>query len=295
MKRIFTLLTAILLVAAMLVSFTACGSSDDTVEETKAFTTEEASYTESATPVGNISEEVLNYFNSLVNDLKVSKPAISYKYEKKVPDDSLRITKTGEEAAEEIDSSLNAINKSAKGVKDMILTDIKESSGNITMGDDNTEYLFVKGEDWTSKLTVKDIDYAEIKEIGDKYYITIVLNTVETNGDTASLRNAFDLRDKDEILASEEFKKTEAYLKFNDYDVAYNECKITAVVNRFTDEISNLNYYKAADVTAYMTGAGTYEDYGDISVMFKLEDKANFDIKWETELPTSPLETSEAQ
>ena len=41
-----------------------------------------------------------------------------------------------------------------------------------------------------------------------------------------------------------------------------------------------------------MTGAGSLEDYGDVSVIFSLEDKADFNMTWETELPTSPLETA---
>lgn len=292
MKRIFTVLMAILLVSAMLMSFASCGSSDEN-EEVEVFTTDEAVYTESATPVGKTSKEVLDYFNSLVNGVKASKPAISYCFEKNVPDDSIKVTKKGAEDAEEIDDSLSAINNSANGIKDMILEKIKESSGEIAYGADNSEILFVKGESFTSALTVADIDYATIKEVGDNYYITIAFNDIETNGDTAALAKAFELRDKDAILASEEFAKTSEYLKFNDYDVAYTDCKITAVVNRLTDEITNINYYKAALVTADVTGAGTFESYGDISVMFKLEDKADFNITWTTELPTSPLETAE--
>ncbi len=281
---------AIMLVFAMLVCLASCGSSETETDEAEVFTTEEAVYTESATPVENTSEEILNYFNGIVNDLKASKPAMYYRYEKSVPDSSIKVTKAGQEDAEEIDESLSAINDGAKGVKDMILTDIGEQSGDIAMGADNSEYLLVKGESWTSKLTVADIDYASMKEIGDNYYIEIVFNDVETNGDDSALRKAFDLRDKDEILASDEFAKTAAYLEFNDYDVAYSGCKITATVNRLTNEIVNLNYYKAANVTAHMTGVGTFADYGDISVIFTLEDKANFEIKWENELPTSPLD-----
>ncbi len=292
MKRVFTVLMAILLVSAMLMSFASCGSSDET-EEVEVFTTDEAVYTESATPVGKTSAEVLDYFNSLVNGVKTSKPAISYYFEKNVPDDSIKVTKKGAEDAEEIDESLEAINSSAKGIKDMILANIKETSGEIAYGADNSEILLVKGESWTSALTVADIDYATIKEVGDNYYITIAFNDIENNGDTAALAKAFDLRDKDAILASDEFAKTSEYLKFNDYDVAYTDCKITATVNRLTNEITNINYYKAALVTADMTGAGTFESYGDVSVMFKLEDKADFNITWTTELPTSPLETAE--
>lgn len=293
MKRILTVLTAILLVTAMLMSFASCGSSEET-ENAEVFTTVEAEYTESLTPVGNTSAEVLDYFNTLVNGLKTERPAMSYRYEKNVPDDSIKITKAGEEDAEEIDATLASLNDAAKGVKDMLLEDIAKTSGEIAFGADNSEYLFKKGEPWTSALTVTDIDYATIKEVGDFYYITIAFDDIESNGDTASLAKAFDLRDKDEILASEELAKVNSYLKFtgNGYDVSYSGCKITATVNRLTDEITNLNYYKAAVVTAHMTGVGTLEDHGDISVIFTLEDKSDFNMTWTTELPTSPLETT---
>ncbi len=291
MKRKLTVLMAIMLVFAMLVCLASCGSSDDAADDVEVFTTDEAVYTESATPVGNTSEEVLNYFNGIVNDLKASKPAMYYRYEKNVPDGSIKVTKAGQEKAEEIDASLSAINDGAKGVKNMILSDIGEQSGDIAMGADNSEYLLVKGESWVSQLTIGDIDYASMKEIGDNYFIEIMFNDIETNGDDSALRKAFDLRDKEEILASDEFAKTAEYLKFNDYDVAYSGCKITATVNRLTNELVNLNYYKAANVTAHMTGAGTFADYGDISVIFTLEDTAYYEIKWESNLPVSPLET----
>ena len=291
MKRIITVLTAILLVSAMLMSLTACGSSDSS-DETEVFSTEAAVYTESATPVANTSEEVLNYFNTLVNGLKESKPELSYRYEMNVPDDSIKITAKGSEEAEEIPAEFDAINGAAAGLKDMMLEDIKEVSGNVAKGEDNSEFLYVKGESWVSALTVADIDYATIKEVGDTYYITIAFNDVEAGGDTSSLAKAFELRDKDVVLASEELAKTSAYLKLNDYSVGYSGCKITATVNRLTDEITNIHYFMSANVVADMTGTGTYTDLKDDNVLFTLEDRANFDIKWESELPTSPLETT---
>lgn len=293
MKRIFTIATAILLVCALLMTLTSCGSSDNTEETVEVLSTEEAVYTESATPVEKTSEEVLAYFNNLVNGVKTDKPVVSYNIEKNVPNGSLKVTKQGEEDAEEIDSSLSAINDAAKGIKDLILEDIKGTSGTINYGEDNSETLFVKGESWASELTAEDIDYATIKEIGDQYFITIAFNDLTSAEAQNVLTKAFDLRDKEEILASEEFAKSKEYLELNDYDVVYSGCKITATVNRLTNEITNINYYKAANVTAYMTGAGTLEHYGDVSVMFTLEDKANYDITWDSGLPTSPVETAE--
>ena len=292
MKRIFTVAISILLISTLLMTLTSCGSSDTQSETEEVQSTEAAVYVESATPVGNTSVEVLAYFNNLLNGIKNSKPAIYYNIEKNVPNDTLKVTKKGAEDAEEIDDSLKAINDAAKGIKDLMLEDIKGTSGDIAYGDDNSEMLFVTGESWASKLTADDIAYASIKEVGDVYYITIAFNDLTSEEAQDVLTKAFDLRDKEELLASEEFQKSKDYLVLNDYEVVYSGCKITATVNRLTDEIVNINYYKAANVTADMTGAGTLESYGNVSVMFTLEDKAYYEINWESGLPTSPVETT---
>ena len=292
MKRIFSIATAILLVCTLLMTLTSCGGSDASDDAAEVYSTEEAEYTQSAVTVEKTSEEVLAYFNSLVNGVKADMPTVNYSIEKNVPNGSLKITKQGEE---EIDDSLKAINDAAKGIKDLILEDIKGTSGTINFGDDNSEMLLVKGESWATELTAEDIEYASLREIGDQYFITIAFNDLTSAEAQDVLTKAFDLRDKEEILASEEFAKTKDYLVLNDYDVVYSGCKITATVDRLTNEITNINYYKAANVTASMTGAGTLEGYGDVSVMFTLEDKANYDITWDNGLPTSPVETAEAK
>lgn len=292
MKKISLLAAAVLLLSSLLFCFTACSSDDgDSAEDSTA----EYSYVDSATPAKTSSEDVLLYFNELVNKIKSEKPAVSYNIEKSVPNDSIRVTKKGAEQSEETDPSLAAVNDSAKGLKDLMLENIKRTRGNIAYGEENSDILFVKGESWASKLTENDIKYASMKEVGDNYYITIAFNDLTSDEAQEILTKAFDLRDKDDILNSAEFAKTEAYLKLNDYDVVYSGCTITATVNRFTDELTNVYYYKAANVTADMTGNGTLSSYGDVSVMFKLEDKANFDITWENGYPTSPLDTEIAQ
>lgn len=291
MKKISLLAAAVLLISSLLFCFSACSSDGSEIEDSTAA----YSYVDSATPAKTSSEEVLHYFNELVNKIKSEKPAVSYNIEKNIPNDSIRVTKKGAEQSEETDSSLDAINDSAKGLKDLVLENIKRTRGNIAYGEENSDILFVKGESWASKLTENDIKYASMKEVGDNYYITIAFNDLTSAEAQEVLTKAFDLRDKDDILNSAELAKTNAYLKLNDYDVVYSGCTITATVNRFTDELTNVYYYKAANVTADMTGNGTLANYGDVSVMFKLEDKANFDITWENGYPTSPLDTSNAQ
>lgn len=290
MKRILSLGLALIVISASLLSLSACSSGSE--EEVEVQTTLEAVYTESAVTVEKSSEEVLNYFNSLLNDVKTERPRMYYRFEKNVPNDSLKVTKAGQEEAEEIDSSLSAINDAAKAVKDLMLENIKGTSGDLAYGADNTDILLVQGESYSSKLTVDDIKYATMTEVGDKYFITIEFNDITEDEAKEVLSKAFNLRDKADLLGSEEFAKTKAYLELNDYSVVYKGCRITATVNRLTNKVEVVEYFKAANVTAATTGKGTFQEHGQLSVLFTLEDKAYYEMYWENEDPTSPLETT---
>ena len=291
MKRILSLGLALLVVSASLLSLTACSSSGE--DEVDVQTTLPAEYTESATPVDKSSEEILNYFNKLVNDIKVEKPAMYYRFVINVPNSSLKVTKAGQEESETVDESLSAINDAAKAVKDLMLENIEEKSGDLAFGADNTDVLLVKGESFASKLTIDNIKYATMTEVGDEYFITIEFDDVTELDAKKVLGNAFTLRDKEDILNSEEFAKTKEYLELKNYTVNYSGCKITATVNRLTDEITKVEYFKVANVKASAVGKSTFQEHGDLSILFALEDKAYYEINWNNETPTSPLETTE--
>lgn len=291
MKRILTLGLALAVITSALFSLSACSSSgDEAVEEQ---TTVPAEYTESAVPVGKTSEEILTYFNSLLNGVKENKPAIHYNIEKNVPNGSILVTKAGQEQAETVDESLVSLNDAAKAIKDLMLEEIKGESGDVQFGADNKDIMFVKGEAWATGLTVDDISVATMTEVGDNYFITIEFNDIAEEDAQEVLSKAFNLRDKQAILESEEFAKTKEYIELKGYSVVYSGCKITATVNRLTNEITNVNYFKAANVTASALGKNNFSHYGDLSILFTLEDKANFEINWQSENPTSPLETTE--
>ena len=291
MKRILTAFAALLTVGALLCALASCGSSEG--GEAEVFSTEAAVYTTGASAVGKSDEEVLAYFNQLANGIKDQKPAVSYSIEKSIPTDSLRVTKRGAEDAEP-DDSLKALNDAAPGVRDLVLQDIKRERGSIAYGDENEDMLLVTGETWMSRLTATDIEDAVLEEVGDKYYITIRFADLSSAEAQDVLSRAFDLRDKEAILASPELQKVAAYLTLDDYDVVYRGCRITATVDRLTDRITQLRYYKAADVTAYVTGADTFADYGELSVLLKLEDTVTYDVNWDSGLPVSPLDTTTA-
>ena len=129
-------------------------------------------------------------------------------------------------------------------------------------------------------------------EVADEYLITNEFDDVAAVDAKEILGNAFSLRDKEDILNSEEFAKTKSYLQLQDYTVSYSGCRITATVNRLTDEITRLEYFKPANVKVSAKGQNTFEQHGDLSVLFTLEDKAYYEINWTNENPTSPLDTT---
>lgn len=285
MKKTLCSIFAVILTASMLFALSSCGGDAGATDEN---VTETVAYTESLTPEPQSSEEVLAYFNTLVNGVKEKTPAVNYKQELKVDNSSISITKVGEEDT----SSLKSFNDAAKGIKDLILTDIKSKSGSLNYGEENDDIFFVKGENWASTLTADDIDDAYIKEVGDNYLITIEFAEIpEESKDT--LAKAFELRDKDTILNSSEFAKTASYLTFNGFTMTYSGCTISATVNRFTNEISNVTYGKVVDVDASVTGLETLAEYGDMDLKFILKDTTSFNFSWTESRETSPLETAD--
>lgn len=284
MKKSFATLCAVLLVFSMVIALASC----DFSEEIEENTTDTVQYTPSNTVLKKSSEEVLLYFNTLVNSVKAKTPAVSYTQELKIDNKTLKITKA--DGAE--DDSLKSFGNALPGLKDLILTDIKKKSGSVGYGSDSNDVFFVKGESWASALTADDIDSAVIKEVGDKYYITIVFGNI-TEESKATLAKAFQLRDKATMLNSPEFAKISSYLEIKDYEAKYSGCTVTATVDRLTDTLVNVSYNKVSDISAQVTGLSTFADYGDMAINFVLGDTTVFNFVWSQNYETSPLEISE--
>lgn len=72
--------------------------------------------------------------------------------------------------------------------------------------------------------------------------------------------------DRDAVL--QEFGKLKGYLQVNDYTVEYKDCKVLAVLNMDTSELSEVRYTKNFTVTAAVTGVGPFAEMGDLTVSF---------------------------
>ncbi len=284
MKKTFTAICTVILIFSMTFALVSCDISGDFTENT----TDTVQYTQSNTVLEKSSSEVLSYFNSLVNSVKTELPSVTFTQELKIDNKTMEIFK----AQDEDEDSLRSFNDALPGIKELILTDIKKKSGSVSFGDENSDIFFVKGESWSSALTVDDIDSAVIKEIGDKYYITITFGDIPEQS-RANLAKAFELRDKATVLNSPEFAKMASYLELKDYTVTYTGCTITASVDRLTDTLTDVTYSKVSDVSAQIKGLNTFEDYGDMIAKFVLADTTSFSFNWIQDYETSPLDTSD--
>lgn len=285
MKKSFVALLAVLLIVSMTFVLSSCDISDEEIVNT----TETVEHTQGKTELKKSNEEILAYFNTLVNSVKVKTPAVSYKQELKIDDKSLKITKPGGEE----DKSLKSFNDALPGLKSLILTDIQKKSGSVAYGTENNEVFFVKGESWSSALTTEDISSAVMNEVGDKYYITITFDDISEDS-RATLAKAFELRDKATLLTSPELAKIAEYLEIKDYNANYTGCAISATVDRLTDTLESVTYSKTSDVTASAKGLKTFEKYGDIEIGLILKDTTSFSFVWEENRETSPLDTTAA-
>lgn len=286
MKKSFIALLAVLIVVSMTFTLSSCELSDDEF----VHTTETVQHTEGRTELKKSNEEVLAYFNTLVNSVKTKTPAVSYKQELKVDDKSLTVTKPGGQE----DKNLKSFADSLPGLKSLILTDIQKKSGSVAYGNENNEVFFVKGESWSSALTTEDISSAVMNEVGDKYYITITFDDIPEES-RATLAKAFELRDKATLLNSPELAKISEYLEVKDYAAMYKGSVISATVDRLTDTLLSVAYSKTSDVKVSAKGLNTLEKHGDIEVGLILKDTTSFTFIWEENRETSPLDTTTAQ
>ena len=278
--------------------------SEDYFEDILALITEE----EWAQFTGN-QQEVLDYFNGLINDIKVNKTAfVSYDEAfwinhgdgvvfksvdgAELPDqDKFRAAFRlyADTALENIDSFL--MNSKEVVEKGADLTDIiypigEKNASTLTLADLYTDKETNTYPIYTSVVPtlVYDLDEkgnnAEDEEgeyifVPSELYRTICM---VVKPEEASVKKAFTVREKDGIM--EQFKAAESYMKLNSFEIAFAPCKITAGINAVTDEMAYATYEKNMIITANITFAGALADYGTVIVEFPCTSSITYNFGW---------------
>lgn len=257
-------------------------------------------------------QEVLDYFNTLINDIKATgAPKVSYSEGFWINHGDGVVFKSADGTELEGQSELRA---AFRLYADMALKDIgsflmnKGQDEALDHGSDLTDVLYVWGSDKASTLTLSDL-YSEDKtypvyssvvptleyqldkkgnnakdEDGEyifvptDYFRTIII-TVKPEEE--SVKKAFSIREKNGIL--EQFKVAENYMTVNSFEIGFNPCKITAGIDAETDQMTYVTYEKNMIITADVTFTGALEKYGNVIVEFPCTSSLTYDFGWPSE------------
>lgn len=297
MKKKFTVLTAIALCVVMLAGFSACSGTGGGENETE--------FVAATVPVSEgipVSKaDIVSFCNDIISKVQKAdtftddnRPGLNSSESLSAGD--LKILSYNPETGEATESeSLNALNKSAKAIKDRIIGGIDTSIPVVPFGaltKDTINSVIYPADSEEINLAESDVTKAECNVDGNNINIYIELSD---SADT--IEKVFGIRDKSKVIADINEHSGE-YAKLNDYTVKYlniDEENNTAhsTINlsvevekqadgtyKCTGRITTFNINVVADVTAHITCGGSFADSGDIQVSFRLTDSKNYEFDW---------------
>jgi hypothetical protein len=256
-------------------------------------------------------QEILDYFNGMINDIKTTGSArVSYYEDFWINHGDGVVFKTVDGKELENQDKFRA---AFRLYADTSLKDIGSFLMNLSQEDatekgaDLTDVIYPLGEKTASTLTLDDLytDKAtktfpiytsvvptmvyDLNEKGENAtdeegeYIFVPSELYRTinmvvKPEEASVKKAFTIREKDGIM--KQFKVAENYLVLNSFEIAFTPCKITAGINAVTDEMAYVTYEKNMVITANVTFTGALADYGTVVVEFPCTSSLTYNFGW---------------
>ena len=264
-------------------------------------------------------QDVLDYFNNSINDIKQNKTAlVEYKEDFWINHDGGVVFKDLE--GNELDGQ-DKFKAAFRLYADTALKNIGDylmrSEGPIEKGEDLTDVIYPLGVNTASTLSLSDLYTDTDKKTGvvtQPVYSSVVPtfvydldekgnNAKYTEGEMegeyifvpseifrtiniaikpelASVEKAFTVREKDGIL--KEFEKASNYLTLNSFDIAFAPCKISAGFNAVNDQMTYATFEKNMIITANVTFTGALAEYGTVIVEFPCTSSLTYNFGWET-------------
>ena len=258
-------------------------------------------------------QEVLDYFNGLINDIKTNGSArVSYNENFWINHGDQVIFKDANGQKLENQKEFRA---AFRIYADAALKDIGSFLMNLSQEEatefkaDLTNVIYPLGEATASTLTLDDL-YTDKETKTYTVYTSIIPNLVhdlDEDGNNAededgeyifipneltrtiivmvkpeeeSVKKAFTIREKDGIM--EQFKVAETYLKLNSFEIGFAPCKIITGINAVTDEMTYVTYEKNMVITANITFTGALAQYGTVIVEFPCTSSLTYNFGWPT-------------
>ncbi len=258
-------------------------------------------------------QEVLDYFNGMINDIKTNGTArVSYSEGFWINHGDGVVFKSEDGKELENQDKFRAAfrlyaDTALKDIGSFLMNRGQEEATEFKA--DLTDVIYPLGEKNASTLTLNDLytdketntfpiytsvvptlvhDLAEDgsnAEDEDGEYIFVPSELYRTinivvKPEKASVKKAFTIREKDGIM--EQFKVAETYMILNSFEIAFTPCKITAGINAVNDEMAYTTYEKNMIITANITFTGALEEYGTVVVEFPCTSSLTYNFGWAT-------------
>ena len=263
-------------------------------------------------------QAVLDYFNSMINDIKTNGAArVSYDENFWINHGDGVVFKTVDGKELENQDKFRA---AFRLYADTALADIDSYLMNLSQDEatkvkaDLTNVIYPLGEKTASTLTLDDLYtdkatntypvYTSIvptmvndlveegkdkgknakDEDGEFIFVPIELYrtiNITVKPEEASVKKAFTVREKDGIM--EQFKAAESYMKLNSFEIAFAPCRIIAGINAVNDEMVYTTYEKNMIITANVTFTGPLAEYGTVIVEFPCTSSLTYNFGWQVE------------
>ena len=279
MKKKIYAVCALVLIAAMFFSFESCDAGTTDTEQTTVAAMSEM-------PVGK--EAMVNYYNSVINAVKVKKPAVKKFQSTENVSNIICGTEDGERNT--------LLEKAVPTLKKFVFAGTKKAfeesrNAETKYGEDLTALFPVSGESWSSTLTAADVESAEIEASEDNSSRTLTLVIKEPSVDVVKI--SFILgSEADRVAAVMEFRdKLKGYISFTDIEsLTYTECRIICVINTEDNTVASVEYIRTEKITTTITGDGTLAGIGTLPCSFEYTYGEKYEMNW-----TDPSTTTTAE
>lgn len=223
--------------------------------------TEKAEETEAEDKAPQTKEEIIEYYNNSVNQVKTGSKAIRSNYTLNTQTKDAEIS-----------------NKMLQGIANKLISanmgyDKKKANVTFTTPTEILDVFPVRGQKWSSKLTPADVTKATCTEKDGVYTITLYLvpdTTPNIKAGQGHAGKAFSVITKESIVEGAGSLGM-SVIEEDSIKLTFKDCRITAKIDKETGRVQDANYYM--DWTLALTAIGI-----DVAVSFGSED--DYTIIW---------------
>ncbi len=166
--------------------------------------------------------------------------------------------------------------------EDKAVAELEETEADVEETEAEAETEETTAEETTAEETTAEETTAEETTAEEAAEETTEEETTRIYADEATIEGIFgSLKDKEAVIA--QFDCVKDYLVLNDYSIEYTDCSVSSEMELELEQLNFVTFTKNMVVTASVTGVGSLEEYGELTVTFNLTQTTNYNFDYTVE------------